>query len=248
MKKWVLLLCTLPMCSVMLATGLELGLSAETPSYTTYSQSTSIGVQIGDSESYQAEFPNVFEDPALAPQDQGDLKFGILAGFLASTLGGEFSDEHDFRANFLFGVYALYAITATFMLMPELFYAGLGSKFSSSSFESTLRLGYIMLPIMLMYAITSQFMVGLGPYFGFLLSAKEKGSGFDDDIKDFISGFDFGVKLGVFYQVSNYLTLGLSYMHGFTNINDNEFSESFEDYNRVIALTACISLTALMAK
>ena len=131
--------------------------------------------------------------------------------------------------------------------MPELFYIGLGSKFSSGSFSSTLRLGYIMLPIMLMYAVTAKFMVGLGPYIGFLLSAKEKGDGFDDDVKDFVKGIDFGLKLGVYYQISTYLTLGLGYMHGFTNINDfSGQSEEYKDFNRVIMITACLNLGMLL--
>lgn len=136
------------------------------------------------------------------------------------------------------------------MIMPELFYIGLGSKWASGSSDGSTRLGYIMLPIMLMYAITSNFMVGLGPYFAFLLSAKDKGDNFEQDIDDFVKGFDFGVKLGVYYKVSQYLTLGLSYFHGLSNINDFDDDDfgSYDDFNRAFAITACLSLAALGAK
>ncbi len=247
MKQLLLTACALLICNAMMASGIQLGLSVDKPTYKTYGDQVQLGVQVGDPETFKSEFPSVFdEEPALAPQDEETLKFGILAGFVMSTLGGDFSDQHDYRGSFLLGVYMLYAISANIMLMPELFYIGLGSKWANSSSDGSTRLGYIMLPIMLMYAITANLMVGLGPYIGFLISAKDKGDDFDEDIKDFVKGVDFGLKLGVYYKVSQYLTLGLSYFHGLANVNDFEQSvESYDDFNRAFALTACLSLAAL---
>ena len=137
----------------------------------------------------------------------------------------------------------MFAINTLFSIVPQLYYAGFGASVDESSIDQKLKLGYLVLPILVVYAITSQFRVGLGPYFGFLLSAKDKADDFDEDVKDFVSGFDFGVKLSVMYQVSSYLAFSLSFNRGFANIQG---SGSFDQFNQAFMISACYNLAHLL--
>lgn len=246
MKKSIFIMMALFANSVLMASDIKVGLSADPPSYKIYSTDMNIGVQVGDALAYKAELPMIFMEESAAPMDEETFKWGIAMAFVLANIGGDFTDDNSFRGTFMFGVFAMYALTTQLYLLPSLYYIGLGTSFSDSSFDVSLRLAYLMLPILVMYAITEQWKVGLGPYFGFLLSAKNKGDGVDQDVKDFVSGFDFGIKIAVMYKVSEYLSLSLGYLHGVTNLSDNNSSESFKQYNRAIMFAAYINLMALI--
>ncbi len=246
MKKSVLIVMALLLNSALMASDIKVGLSAESPSYKIYSTDMNIGVQVGDAVAYKAELPRVFMEEPAVPMDQETFEWGMALAFVLSNIGGDFTDDYSFRGNILFGVYALYALTAQLFFMPHLYYIGLGTSFSDSSFDVSLRLAYILLPLLVMYAINDQWKVGLGPYFGFLLSAKNKGDGVDQDVKDFTSGFDFGIKVAVAYKLTEQFALGLSYLHGLSNIADNEGSSNFDQYNRAILFTVYLNIAAIL--
>ena len=127
-----------------------------------------------------------------------------------------------------------------FSLMPELYYTGKGTDFKD--FDNKLKLGYIMLPIVLLYHINTQFMVGLGPYFGFLLSAKDKNDDGSEDVKDNVSGFDFGMKISALYRATSFLTVSLAFSKGFSNIQSSGSSDQF---NQAFMLAVYYNLTHL---
>lgn len=261
MKKVVLLISTIVLSATVFASGIKVGLTTDPPTYKQYSkgmnlgvsvgdqptykhysESTQVGVQVGNPEVYQAQLPFVFrKHEELSPIDKEAFKFGVMLGFLISSYSGDRTDDFKYAGNLLLGIYAMVAITAQFTVMPQLYYAALGTKFDG--FDNRLATGYLMLPVLLYYTITSQFMVGLGPYLGLLLRARDKGPNSNEDVKDFVKGVDAGLKLAVMYQVSSYLTFSLSFSRGFVNIQD---SDNFKQFNQAFMATAFVNLTHLL--
>jgi|GEM_PF-6892966 len=226
----------------------KVGLDAEQPTYKIYSTNLDVGVQVGDAVALKAEYPHIFKEE-MAPMDDETFKWGVTLALVLSTIGGDFTDDFSFRANLMFGVFGLYAITTQLFLLASINYIGLGTSFDDSSNNARLALGYLMVPVLFMYAITSSLKFGLGPYFAFLLNAKNKSDDFESDVKDFVSGFDFGIKVAFLYELSEQIALSIGYLHGLSNIADDDGDSSgFDQYNRAFMVAAYINLAALLNK
>ncbi len=247
MKKFTALLLALLVSAALFANDndkVKVGLDAQQPEYKTYSTYMDVGVQVGDAVALKAEYPHIFREE-MAPMDEETFKWGVTLALVLSTIGGDFSDDNSFKANFMFGVFGLYALTTQLCLLASINYIGLGTSFDSVD-DASLNLGYLMVPILLMYTITTQLKFGLGPYFGFLLSAKSKFGDFDTDVKDFINGFDFGIKVALLYEVSQQLALSIGYLHGLSSLDDSNDTSSSDEYNRAFMVAAYLNLAALL--
>lgn len=58
-----------------------------------------------------------------------------------------------------------------------------------------------------------------GPQLGFVVSAKAKAGDIEADIKDFVNTIDFGVGLGLGYELETGLNFGARYNYGLSNLN-----------------------------
>ncbi|MGH7740786.1 MAG: porin family protein [Candidatus Eiseniibacteriota bacterium] len=90
------------------------------------------------------------------------------------------------RVAFAFGLYADYGVSESFSIQPEVNYAPQGGKRNGSQpvyfdistyyadYDNTADIDYVEIPVLAKYKIGSarQFYATLGPYVGFLLSAK----------------------------------------------------------------------------
>lgn len=244
MKKISFIICGLLLSSPLFSSGIKIGLTTDATSYKHYPKAMDAGVFVGDGEEYQTDFPLLFQEPsAVGEFDKGALEFGAFLGALMSTMTGDDSDVFGTLGNFMIGVYAMYAINSMFSLMPELYYTGKGANFKD--YDNKLKLGYIMLPIVLLYHINAQFMVGLGPYFGFLLSAKDKDDDGSEDVKEHVSGFDFGMKISALYRATSFLTISLAFSKGFSDIQSSGSSDQF---NQAFMLAVYYNLTHVINK
>ena len=186
-----------------------------------------------------------------------EVKFGVKAGLNLASITGDETDNLDGRTSFHLGAVAEISISDKFSVQPELLYSTQGAKYedseSGSGFsyneESTIKLDYINLPIMAKYYVSEGFSIEVGPQIGFLMSAKEDyeysetidGETFSDsgeeDIKDSVSGIDFGLNLGLGYKLESGLNFGARYNLGLSNINDFEGSDEFKIQNSVIQVS-----------
>ena len=159
-----------------------------------------------------------------------EINFGVKAGLnLASLVGSDDLDDYDMRTSFHFGAVAEIGISDKFSFQPELLYSAEGAKAEESGFKSTLKLDYLVLPLMAKYYLVEGLSVEAGPQIGFLLSAKSKFEGGDEseteDIKDNLKGIDFGVNFGAGYKLDNGLNFGARYNLGLADINDFDDGE-----------------------
>ena len=153
-----------------------------------------------------------------------DVNFGAKAGVNFATINSDNFDSFTSRTAFHLGFVAEIVITETFSFQPELMYSAQGADYSEEFFDGSVKLDYLNLPLMAKYYVAEGFSLEVGPQIGFLLSAKDKGDSdgvsYDEDIKEFIKGIDFGVNFGAGYKLDNGLNFGARYNLGLTDVND----------------------------
>lgn len=152
--------------------------------------------------------------------------YGLKSGLNVSTLNGDDTDNLDPKMGFVFGAIAELCIDDKAAIQPEILYSQQGAKYKQiDGYDGTIKLDYINAPIMAKYRVTEKFIVEAGPQFGILLSAKDEYESPSDsgqeDLSDEIKDFDYGVNLGVNYDLRNGWFFGARYNLGLTNINDS---------------------------
>lgn len=151
--------------------------------------------------------------------------FGARAGVNFATITSDEFDSFDGRTSFHLGVVSEIPLGETFSFQPELLYSSQGSDYSDPGFTGTVKLDYLNLPLIAKYYVAENFSLEAGPQIGFLLSAKDEGEAdgfdYDEDIKDFIKGIDFGINFGLGYKLENGLNFGARYNLGLTDVNDD---------------------------
>jgi len=163
-----------------------------------------------------------------------NVQFGAKAGVNFASINGDDTEEFDMRTSFHVGAVAEFLFSERFSLQPELIYSSQGAKMSDEGFDFTIKLNYINLPIMAKYYVTEGLSLEVGPQFGLLLSAKAKsefdGESEEEDIKDDLNDFDFGINFGAGYKLENGLSFTARYNYGFSNLADSG-SEDIGDTN-----------------
>lgn len=170
-----------------------------------------------------------------------DVRFGVRAGVNLASL--EIDDDNNtsmFDANrktSLFGgVFVNIPIGGALRFQPELSYLGQGSKIKGNlvsnpnpnpvvSYE--LDYSYIAVPLVLQLQTAGGFFVEAGPQIGFLISAREEqNSGPEADLEDRLRKTDFALVGGLGYLTRIGLGFNARYMHGLSNVYNNDASQS----------------------
>ena len=166
-----------------------------------------------------------------------EVTFGAKAGLNLASISGDETSGLDSRTAFHVGAVAEIAISDQFSVQPELMYSAQGFKESFDGVDIDFNVDYINLPIMAKYYVAEGFSLEAGPQVGFLMSAKAKADGEEEDLKDFVKGIDFGANVGVGYKMESGLNFGARYNLGLSNVNDGEGSDDFKNQNSVIQVS-----------
>ena len=158
-----------------------------------------------------------------------EVTFGVKAGVNLASIAGDDTDGVSSLTSFHIGGVAEISFSDKFSFQPELLYSAQG--YSYDSFD--VKLDYINIPLLAKYYVAEGFSIEAGPQVGFLMSAKAE----DEDVKDFVSGIDFGLGIGVGYKMDSGLNFAARYNLGLSNINDGEGSDDFKNQNNVIQLS-----------
>lgn len=149
----------------------------------------------------------------------------------------EIGSQHS-RESFFFGLGVEAKVTPLFSIQPELLYLQKGVDWDVLIAESSRRIHYIELPVMLKVNLPlSDFLLiylNAGPSFGLALSGEDKGSAFgfsgstdlkfgsaDDEFKSTDVGLQVGAGIGYTLGTGN-LLLDFRYGHGLTNLRNND--------------------------
>jgi long-subunit fatty acid transport protein len=168
-----------------------------------------------------------------------ETKFGAKAGLNLSNLTGD-AEGNSMKVGFQVGGFAEIKISEKFAIQPELVYSAQGAKFEEEffgeTFEFDLNLGYINVPVLAKYYVAEKFSLEAGPQVGFLISAKAKGEGESEDVKEDFNTLDFGFNLGAGFDVSENINLSLRYTAGLSNIAKDSGDQKVGNNNIAFAV------------
>jgi hypothetical protein len=168
------------------------------------------------------------------------ITFGVKGGLNVSNFAGDIKDN-TFRTSVHLGIFSEIMISDKFSLQPELLYSGQGYSGSATPGFSRSKYDYINLPVLAKIYIAEKISIEAGPQIGFLVSAKEKTS--DDKLSiPNQKTVDFGLNLGLAYDLKNGVFFQTRYNLGLSNVNSDSNANAIKYTNSVIQLSVGIKL------
>lgn len=180
------------------------------------------------------------------------VRFGVLAGFNSSTVGGKDAEDPDRRTGFVGGISLLLPFGGGWGIRPEVLYSQKGAKYPLGSEEgfpgkATVKLDYIDVPVLLQYEARTEGgirpQVYAGPSVGFKARCKVEGSAGGASVSMDCGDADVDIKSADFAGVvggglafpvgDHFAAVGVRYQHGFTDLTSDATVK-----NRVISVYA----------
>ncbi len=167
-----------------------------------------------------------------------EVRYGFKGGVNFSNMATDGLDTESFTS-FHLGTVLEAMFSEKIGVQPEIVYSFQGFKTKEIDGDSTYKLSYINMPIMLKYYINTGLVLEAGPQIGFLHTAKiiteSNGNSDTEDIKEGLRSNDFCLNFGVGYQLKNGWNLGARYNWGISNIVKDQLNQNFK--NRVIQVS-----------
>lgn len=166
-----------------------------------------------------------------------NAQLGVRAGLNLSSYTAKsdgVSLNGDTKVGFHFGIVNDFKLTDNITFRPGLLYSGMGGKLTVLEEDFSTSYNYLNIPLSFIYNFSTEdrgFFAEVGPYVGFLLSAK---SG-DQDVKDNHKSLDFGLNLGLGYDLGSFI-VGANYGLGLANIAKTEDGVDAKVTNSNIAI------------
>ncbi len=158
------------------------------------------------------------------------LRIGPMAGVNLSNIGGDDTDDNAMKIGFHFGAMVELGITDNFIINPGVLYSMKGSQSDSLS-DMKANLSYLEIPINAKYRLESGLNFFAGPYLGFLLSSEYTDGTNTVDTKDFTESMDYGLNIGLGFDMESGLGFSAQYGLGFANINKDQDIAGYETPN-----------------
>ncbi len=162
-------------------------------------------------------------------------QFGVKAGLDLTNLNLSSTDTSvtfDMGTGYSAGAFAILELSDVLQLKPELLYSHRTSSSSSNifgiPFVVTMNYDYIEVPINLGYMVSDRMTINAGPYLGLLLSAngvaEVLGQTEEIDMKEDSNSMDYGMNIGVSYNINESMIINAGYTLGLSNILDDSDS------------------------
>jgi len=187
----------------------------------------------------------------------GKVKIGVKAGLNISRLTSDENElESSDKTGFTAGLMAEIPLAKNFAIQPEVLYSQQGMKFSysdidvqNSHYNSTIRLNYLNIPVMLKYYVVKGLSVQAGPQIGILLKADNKYQdnflGYENqetfNLSNYANGIDTSVNFGLGYQFQDRFYADLRYNISYSDIFKEASADTYvinsDMKNRVFQIT-----------
>lgn len=146
------------------------------------------------------------------------------------TIGGDIDKQ--LKMGLLIGVFTKIPITNSFSIQPELLFSSKGVKinYDESVFadgQTKFNLNYIDFPLKLVFNLSEDFNIQVGPYISFLVNAKTKTDAevldyfnidSEDELnRDRFNSFDYGFTVGFGFDLDP-IIIGFNYNLGFAQV------------------------------
>lgn len=170
-----------------------------------------------------------------------NAQLGVRAGVNFSSYSSKTDGatlNTDSKVGFHFGITNDFKLNDNLTFRPGLLYSAKGGTLKLDllgiSEDLSASFNYLDIPLSFVYNVSKEekgFFIEAGPYIGLLLSAKSEG----EDIKDSLKPLDFGLNIGLGYDLGNFL-LGANYGFGLANIAETEDGEDVSSANKNISI------------
>lgn len=197
-------------------------------------------------------------------KDVQPIRFGIKAGGNSSYFSEQSFGMNSQKLGFHAGAFVNIPISKQFSFQPEVLYNQMGARDVAYSTETTtgattvktkgeskVTMNYISVPLMVQMRPIDKFYIEAGPEFSYFINGKTKGeatvasttggvttttrtSQSDDINKDNINKFNFGLGLGLGYDITNNIGISARYTNSLTKIEKSR--PAAENNNRVFQL------------
>ncbi|BAP31575.1 uncharacterized protein CHSO_2538 [Chryseobacterium sp. StRB126] len=197
-------------------------------------------------------------------KDVQPVRFGIKAGGNSAYFSEQKFGMNSQKLGFHAGAFVNIPISKQFSFQPEVLYNQMGARDVAYSTETTtgattvktkgeskVTMNYISVPLMVQMRPTDKFYIEAGPEFSYFINGKTKGeatvasttggittttssSQSDDLNKDAINRFNFGLGLGLGYDITNNIGISARYTNSLTKIEKSR--PAAENNNRVFQL------------
>lgn len=187
------------------------------------------------------------------------VTFGVKGGGNLASFNENFDSPFDYQYKFGFQLGGLMRIELAdrLFLQPELLYSLQGTKFNidfiniilpqtprgTDEFFENINDEYVnestlILPILLKYYVLEDFNVELGPQLDYIFHVASNELKFEDEgivsnnNDDSVSDFNFGINLGLGYDINENFGLGARYNYGFNRLFKGELAVYANDFKR----------------
>lgn len=170
--------------------------------------------------------------------DAQKARSGIRGGFNASNLYIDDISDRNPRYGFNIGLFTqVPLIKGTLYLQPEIAYSTKGTTaryniLNTFQGETTFKLDYAEVPLLLTYKIGNVIDIQAGAYAGYLVNASSKSTadnGSSSEVllnKDNYKNFDYGLSAGLNFYMGKFL-IGTRYNHGLQQIANTDAARTF---------------------
>ena len=173
---------------------------------------------------------------AGAAMAQKKFTFGPKIGVDYTHFWGKYLDDYKGAINYQAGVFIEYRFSNKFAIAPEVVFAAQGGKYDYDIYDEhgivigpnegthSYNVNYINVPVMLKYYIIPSLSIDLGPQLGINVYSKATDKEPNEfncgttDIKDETKAIDFGVGLGMTYNITNDVFVQGRYTLGLTSV------------------------------
>ena len=168
-----------------------------------------------------------------AAMAQEKFTFGPKIGVDYTHYWGE-NVEHGGHLNYQAGVFMEYRFTSKFSIAPEVVFAAQGGKYDFKrniegidvELKETDHVNYINVPVMLKYYVAPALSINFGPQVGFNVYSKNTIEGKVEklkekettDMKKYTKTVDFGLGLGLTYNITEEVFIQARYTMGLTKV------------------------------
>jgi hypothetical protein len=160
----------------------------------------------------------------VSAQELSPNYLGIKGGLTYTKIYGDEVEDVDYYTGFAVGAFYQYELNPRFAISPEFYYSTRGAK--ESTFDINVKLGYVDIPVLLKLMFPTDGparpAVYAGGYYSFLVSAEME----EIDIKEIVSGSDYGLVFGgsvdiMLKEGKQLVNFDVRYIYGLANINDD---------------------------
>lgn len=148
--------------------------------------------------------------------------FGLKGGLNISYISNYYEEPANPKSKIGFnaGVFYNQSLNEKLKIQPELLYSSKGMKYKYGTEEFS----YLSLPVFIQYSIVPNLYIEAGPEISYLLSSKDKFNGNEDyygetiDNMEDMKKIDFGLGLGLGYNITNEFGVNARYVQGLLDV------------------------------